>query len=194
MGRSLPMAASSTPAPSAAAIDDAASRRSSRRPLVTSLASRRSAAELQAHDPQRHPQRPAHALHLAGAADKVGKHEQPDPGPPVIGRYRGEVLQHQPEFGRAISGASTCPAQVVQVEQRVRFAPLLQQVGDLPGDRALARPVDPGEQDALHLAHIHQPTVGRHRRILSLPTAAEAGIRQGLPLTMPGCGHDGQCR
>jgi L-lactate dehydrogenase len=42
MGRSFLIVASSTPAPSAAAIDAAASRRSSRRPLVTSPASRRS--------------------------------------------------------------------------------------------------------------------------------------------------------
>jgi len=40
MGASLLMVTSSTPVPSATAIDAAASRKSSRRPLVTSLASR----------------------------------------------------------------------------------------------------------------------------------------------------------
>ena len=46
-------------------IDDAASRRSSRRPLVTSLASRRSMSgklSSQAHHAQRHPQSLLHAL------------------------------------------------------------------------------------------------------------------------------------
>ena len=159
------MATSSTPVPSAAAIDDAASRRSSRRPLVTSLASRRSmsgSGTVRRTTRSGSPQRLPHALHFAGAADKVGQHEQPDPGPPVVRRHRGQVLQHQPEFGRPVISARTGPAQVIQVEQRVRFASLLEQVGDLLGDRALARPVDPGEQDALRLARIHQPTLDRH--------------------------------
>ena len=80
----------------------------------------------------------------------------------------------QPELGRAIIGAGTRPAQVVQVEQRISFAPLLEQVGDLLGHRALARPVDPGEQDALSSARIHQPTVGRRRGILLRPAGLMA--------------------
>jgi hypothetical protein len=48
-----------------------------------------------------------HALYFAGAAGKVGKHEEPDPGLPVVCRHWGQVLQHQSGFGRAVTGAGT---------------------------------------------------------------------------------------
>lgn len=102
-------------------------------------------------------QRLPHGLQLAVIADEVGQHEEPDPGPPVIRHHRSQVLQHQPEFCRAILAAGACPAQVVQVQQRIRCAMLLQHVGELLGDRALTRPIDPGEQDALGPACVHQP-------------------------------------
>ena len=87
--------------------------------------------------------------------------------------YRCQVLQHQPEFGHAFIGACACPAQIVQVEQRVPFASLLEQVGDLLGDRTLARPVDHGDQDALGPVRVHSPRLGRHRTMLTLPTTAD---------------------
>src|SRR5580658_1244929 len=92
----------------------------------------------QARNTQRHSQRSPHPGHLAEAADKVGEHEQPDPGPAVVRRHGGQVLQQQPEFLGATAGAGARPAQVIQVEQRVRLATLFEQVGDLRSDRALA--------------------------------------------------------
>jgi hypothetical protein len=145
MGRSFLIVTSSTPAPSPVAIDDAASCRSSRRPLVTSLASRCS------------------------------------------------MTTHQPEFVRALAGGGARPAQIVQVKQGIRLAPLLEQVGDLRGDRALARPVDPGEQDAFSVALVHQPRLGPRRGISALvrtiAVAAETVARPppGVPRTAQRC-------
>ena len=95
---------------------------------------------LQAHHPQRQPQRLPNAAHLAEAADKVGEHEQPDPCPAVVRRHRGHILQHQPKFAGAVAGSGARPAEVVQVEQREWLAPLLKQVGDLLGYRTLTDP------------------------------------------------------
>jgi hypothetical protein len=41
------------------------------------------------------------------------------------------------------------PAQEVKIQQSVRLTALLQKVGDLRGNRALPRAIDPGDQDAL---------------------------------------------
>src|SRR5215472_10139887 len=146
------MTTSSTPAPSAAAIDAAAARTSSRRaagditgqPLLDVRQPNR-----QVGGPQRQPESLPHLPHLAGAADEVGEHEQPDTGLAVVRRHGGQILHHRAEFARAVTGARARPAQVVQVEQRVWLAALLEQVGDLLSDRALARSVNPGEQDTL---------------------------------------------
>lgn len=103
----------------AAAIDAAAARKSSRRPLVTSPASRCSISgrrtvrrATRSDSPESFP----HFLRLGGAADEVGEHEQPDTGAPVVRRHRRQVLQHQSELARAITGPGARPAQVVQVE------------------------------------------------------------------------------
>ncbi len=152
------MTTSSTPVPSAAAIDSAAARTSSRRPLVTSLPSRwwisRNPSVSRATR-SGSPESLPHLSYLAGAAHEVREHEQPDTGPPVVRRHVRQILHHQAEFARAVTGARAPPAQVVQVEQRVRLAPLLEQVGDLLGDRTLARPVYPCEEDTLGPALIH---------------------------------------
>jgi Family of unknown function (DUF6578) len=64
------------------------------------------------------------------------------------------------ELGGAVAGVGAGPAQVVQVQQRVRLAQLLEQVGDLGGNRALTGSVDPGDQDGLGAALVHQPRLG----------------------------------
>ena len=180
MGRSLLMATSSTPAPSATAIDAAASRLSSGRPLVISPPSRRSmsgSSTVRRTICSGNRGAPPHGAHLAGAANEVGQYKQPNPGPLVVRRHCAQILQHQPEFGCAVIGAGARPAQVVQVEQRIRLGSLLEQVGDLLGDRALARPVNPGEQDALSPACVHQPRLGWRGWILIVPTAADLDVR-----------------
>ena len=57
------------------------------------------------------------------------------------------------DLAGAIAGDGADPAQVVQVEQGERPFLLLEEVGDLRGDRALARPVHAGDQDAFGVAH-----------------------------------------
>jgi hypothetical protein len=57
------------------------------------------------------------------------------------------------DLAGAIAGVGADPAQVVQVEQDESLAGRLEEVGDLRGDRTLARPVHAGDQDAFGLAH-----------------------------------------
>jgi hypothetical protein len=86
-------------------------------------------------------------LDLGGVTDVVGEDEEADAGAPVVRGDGGEVLGQEGDLGGAVAGVGTGPAQVVQVEERVGGAMLLEQVGDLRGDRAFTRPECPGEQD-----------------------------------------------
>ena len=73
------MATSSRPAPSAAAIDDAASQVVAAAAGDVAGQSQLDVRQLndQAHDAQRQPQSLLHALHLTGAADKVCEYQLP---------------------------------------------------------------------------------------------------------------------
>jgi hypothetical protein len=69
----------------------------------------------QPNNPQRQPQSYPHLLDLEGAADEVGRHEQPNSSAPIIRRYSCQVLQHEAESARAFIGTGARPAQVIQV-------------------------------------------------------------------------------
>jgi hypothetical protein len=47
------------------------------------------------------------------------------------------------------------PAQEIKIQQSIRLAAPLQKVGDLRGNRALPRAIDPGDQDPLVDAYPH---------------------------------------
>ena len=163
--RSLPMITSSTPLPAETASADALSQ------LIEATAGevgRQAPLDVsewhgEAHDPQRHPDSVPHALHLYAVTDQVRQHEELDAGLTVAGRHRRQVRQHHPHFAGTIDGAGRRPPQVVQVEQRVAIASRLKQVGNLRGDRALARPVDPCDQHAFRTARLHQESLGSPR-------------------------------
>ena len=77
------------------------------------------------------------------AGDEVGQDEYADPRLAVVRYHRGQVAQHQPEPGRVVVGVVHAPAQEIKIQQSVRLTALLQKVGDLRGNRALPRAIDP---------------------------------------------------
>jgi hypothetical protein len=66
----------------------------------------------------------------------------------VLGGLEPSEEGHHVPNSAARSSVPVPPNPIVQVEESVRLARQLKQVGDLLSDRTLARPVDPGEQDA----------------------------------------------
>lgn len=109
-GRSLTMVACSRPAPSAVAICSAASRRSSRRPLVTSLAVPLlddGQRDGQLHDLERQVQRGPDGVHLGGAADEIGEDVVGNAETPVVRDDGGEVLAKECDLGRPCRGRSS---------------------------------------------------------------------------------------
>lgn len=63
------------------------------------------------------------------------------------------------ELPGTVVAASARPAQVVQVEQRVGLAALLEQVGDFRSGRTLARSIYPGDQDTIGITPAHRPSL-----------------------------------
>ncbi len=103
----------------------------------------------QANYPQRHPDGLPDTAQLVVAGDEVGQDKYADPPLAVIRYHCRQVPQHERVPGRVAVEAVHAPAQEVKIQQSVRLTALLQKVGDLRGNRALPRAIDPGDQDAL---------------------------------------------
>lgn len=92
----------------------------------------------QPHHTHRNPERIAYRVQLAAVAKEVGKHEPPDFGLPVVRGHRSQVRRHEGDLAGPAATGHAAPAQVVQIEQRVRFASPLQHERDFRTDRTLA--------------------------------------------------------
>jgi hypothetical protein len=146
----------SSPAPSA--IHSAARGRSSRsRASADALARRR--RSISVRGTTRRTTRngtPSDALRASTSARsreaRASTNSRTPAGPEVGGQRLNVLLQHQ-RLGVTASGVE--PHQVVQVHQREGRAALLQQVGDLLGHRALARPEHARDQYRPFVARLH---------------------------------------